>query len=92
MCILPACKIAILTQLLLIKRFSLLPENPFMIFHMKETYSISSSQAGAQLGNFERGGARRRYICNKKDEIMHDLSPTVKCVAPLSIDMSFTKV
>ena len=32
-------------------------------------------QPGAQLGNFERG---RRYICNRKDEIIHGLSPSVK--------------
>ena len=33
---------------------------------------------GAQLGNFERG---RRYIYNRKDDIIHGLSLTVKCVS-----------
>ena len=45
---------------------------------------------GAQLGNFERGG--RRYICKRKDEVKHGLSPAVKCVAPLSRDMSLAKI
>ena len=36
---------------------------------------------GAQLGKFERGG---RYIYDRKDEIVHDLSPSV---APLFRDM-----
>ena len=35
---------------------------------------------GAQLDKFERG---RRYFCNRKIEIIHGLSPSVKCVAPL---------
>ena len=43
----------------------------------------------AQLGNFDRG---RRYIYNRKDEIIHGLSPSVKCVAPLFGDMSLAKV
>ena len=34
---------------------------------------------GAQLGNSKGGG---NYIC-RKDEIMHGLSPSVKCAAPL---------
>ena len=33
-----------------------------------------------ELGNFERG---RRYIYNRKDEIIHGLCPSVKCVAPV---------
>ena len=48
--------------------------------------NCNKKHAGAQLGNFEWGG--RRYICSRKDEIIHGLSPSVKCVAPLSIDMS----
>ena len=43
-----------------------------------------------QLGNFERGG--RSYIYNRKDEIIHGLSPSVKSVAPLFSDMSLAKV
>ena len=41
-------------------------------------------------GNFERG---RRYICNRRDEIIvkHGLSRIVKCVAPPLADMSLTK-
>ena len=37
-----------------------------------------------------RGG--RRYIYNRKDEIIHGLSPSVKCVSPLFRDMSLAKV
>ena len=37
-----------------------------------------------------RGG--RRYIYDRKDEITHGLSPSVKCVAPLLRDMSLAKV
>ena len=37
-----------------------------------------------------RGGCR--YICNRNDEIIHGLSPSVKCVAPLYRDMSLPKV
>ena len=36
-----------------------------------------------------RGG--HRYICNRKDEIIHGLCPSVKCVAPLFRDMSLAK-
>ena len=46
---------------------------------------VKSLLTGAQLGNFEGG---RRYICNRKDEIIHILSRSVKCVAPLLRDMS----
>ena len=35
--------------------------------------------------NWVRGG--RRFICNRKDEIIHGLSPGVKCVAPLFRDV-----
>ena len=34
----------------------------------------------------------RRYIYNRKDEIIHGHSPSVKCVAPLFRDMSLAKV
>ena len=44
------------------------------------------STAGAQLGNLERGG--RRKINNRKDEIIHGLGDSVKCVAPLFRYMS----
>ena len=37
-----------------------------LILYLKVRISFS----GAQLGKFERG---RRYICNRKDEITHDL-------------------
>ena len=37
-----------------------------------------------------RGG--HRYICNRKDEIIHGLSPSEKCVAPLYRDMSLAKL
>ena len=47
---------------------------------------------GTQLGNFERGGGGCRDICNRKDEIIHGLSPGVTCVAPLFTDMSLDKV
>ena len=30
-----------------------------------------------------RRGGGRRYINKRKDEIIHGLSPSVKCVAPL---------
>ena len=50
---------------------------------------IQNCKPGAQLGNFERG---RRNICNRKDDIIYGLSPSVKCVAPLLIDISFAKV
>ena len=43
---------------------------------------------GAQPGTFERG---RSYIYNRKDGIIHDLSPSIKCVAPLFRDMSLAK-
>ena len=46
------------------------------------------SRSGVQLGKFERG---RRYICNRKDEIMHGLSQSVKCVAPLLETRPWTK-
>ena len=53
-----------------------------------------------------RGGGGHRYICNRKDEIVHGLSPSVKCVddiihclspsvecfATLFRDMSLAKV
>ena len=32
------------------------------------------------------------YICNRKDKIIHGLSPSVKCAAPLFRDMSLAKV
>ena len=38
-------------------------------------------EPGAQQSNFERGG--RSYIYNRKDEIIHGPSSSVKCVAPL---------
>ena len=48
--------------------------------------SLITCQAGAQLGNFERGF---RFIYNRKDDIIHNgLSQRVKCVAPLFRDMS----
>ena len=59
--------------------------NSFNLSFISDVYV----HTGAQLGNFERGP---RYICNGKDEIIHGLSPSVKCVAPLSIDISFAKV
>ena len=37
-------------------------------------------------------GGGRRYIYNMKDEIVHGLSPSVKCVAPLLRDNSLDKV
>ena len=37
-----------------------------------------------------RGG--RRYIYDRKDEIIHGLSPSVKCIAPLFRDMFLAKV
>ena len=37
-----------------------------------------------------RGG--RRYIYNREYEIIHDLSLSVKCFAPLFKDMSLAKV
>ena len=37
-----------------------------------------------------RGGLR--YIYDRKDEIIHGLRPSVKCVAPLFLDMSLAKV
>ena len=45
--------------------------------------------SGAQLVNFERG---RRYIYDRKDEILDGLSPSMKCVAPLFRDMSLAKL
>ena len=39
---------------------------------------------GAQPGNFERGAA---IFINRKNEIKHGLSPSVKCVAPLFRDI-----
>ena len=48
--------------------------------------------------NFDQGhnwvilGGGRRYIRNRKDEIIHGLSPSVKYVAPLFRDMFFAKV
>ena len=50
---------------------------------------ILYTRSGAQLGNFERG---RWYICYRKDEIIHCLSPSIKCVAALLRDMSLAKV
>ena len=44
---------------------------------------------GAQLDNFKRG-AGINY--NSKVEIIHGLSPSVKCVVPLFRDMSLAKV
>ena len=38
-----------------------------------------------------RGGGRR-YIYDRKDEIIHGLSPSVKCVVPLFRDMALAKV
>ena len=52
-------------------------------------YTPQHNYSGAQLVNFERG---RRYIYNRKDEIIHGLSPSVKYVAPLFRDMSLAKV
>ena len=40
------------------------------------------AEAGAQLVNFETGGAGI-FILIRKDEIIQGLSPSVKCVAPL---------
>ena len=41
-------------------------------------------ESGAQLGNFEReGGGAGIFIMHRKDEIIHGLSPSVKCVTPL---------
>ena len=37
-----------------------------------------------------RGG--RRYIYYRKDKIVHSLSPSVKCGAPLIRDMALAKV
>ena len=48
---------------------------------------MARDDIGAQI---LRGG--RRYICNRKDGIIHGLSPSVKCVAPLLRDMSLAKV
>ena len=48
--------------------------------------------------NFDQGhnwvilGGGRRYIRNRKDEIIHGLSPSVKYVVPLCREMSFAKV
>ena len=47
---------------------------------------LDANDPGAQLGNLERGA--QVYICNRKDEIIHGLSPSVKCVAHLLRDMS----
>ena len=41
---------------------------------------------GGQLGNFER------YNYNRKDEIIHCLSPSVKCVSNIFGDLSLDKV
>ena len=46
--------------------------------------NIAIQFAGAQLGNFERG---RRYIYDKRDEIIYDLSQSAKCVTPLFRDI-----
>ena len=43
---------------------------------------------GAQLGNFARGAQVYLYIYIRKEEIIHGLTPSVKCVAPLFRDMS----
>ena len=49
----------------------------------RDTYTSKTGllqvDSGAQLGKFERG---RMYICMRKDEIIHGLSPSVKFVAP----------
>ena len=37
-----------------------------------------------------RGG--RRYVCNRKDEIIHGLCHSLKCVAPLFRDMALARV
>ena len=41
-------------------------------------------------GLFLEGG--RRYFCYLKDEIVHGLSPSVNCVAPVVRGMSLVKV
>ena len=45
--------------------------------------SYRDAQPGAQLGKNERG---RRYIFIRKDEIIHGLSPSAKCDAPLYLE------
>ena len=63
----------------------------FQLHKLLHHFNLSYyKEAGAQLGNFEMRG--RRYIYNRKDEIIHGLSPSVKCVAPLFRDMSIAKV
>ena len=47
-------------------------------------------EAGAQLGNLEMGA--QVYIYIRKDEIIHSLILSVKCVAPLFKDMFLAKV
>ena len=42
---------------------------------------------GAQLVYF-RGGWGAQFIHNRRDEIIHGLNPSVKCVAPLFRDKS----
>ena len=49
---------------------------------------MSYAYPGTQLGNFERGA---QVFYNRKDEITHGLSPSVKYVAPLFRDISLAK-
>ena len=61
----------------------------FRSFNLKNyNENKQRSFAGAHHSNFERG---RRYIYNRKGEIIHGLSPRVKCVAPLFRDMFLAK-
>ena len=46
--------------------------------------------SGAHSEVILRGGCSHTY--NRKDEIIHGLSQSKKCVAPLFSDMSFAKV
>ena len=47
--------------------------------------------AGAQLGNFERGGAGK-FIIGRMRYVIHGLSLSVKCVAPTFRDVYLAKV
>ena len=51
---------------------------------------VISMYRGATRKFLEGGG--RWYIYNRKDEIIHGLSQSIKCVTPIYRDMSKAKV
>ena len=55
---------------------------------IKQTLNLHSNPQGRNWVIL-RGG--RRYNYNRKDEIIHGLSPSVKCVSPLFRDISLIK-